>query len=99
MERLFTNITNEDLTFNGTTIVSKKTFTVEGTYEFKVVLDNGAYATAKVEVKEFQTPVSLHVEYPESIELGATITPANGKIYWLDANGTKKMLKPMLALK
>ena len=86
-------ITNEDLTFDGTTIISKKPITAEGTYEFRVVLDNGNYATAKVEVKEFQTPVSLHVEYPDSIELGATITPGNGKIYWLDANGTKKNAK------
>ena len=92
-------ITNKDLTFDGTTIVSKKPFSVEGTYEFKVVLDNGAYATAKVEVKEFQTPVSLHVEYPESLELGATYEPANGKIYWLDANGTKKNAKTVAGAK
>ncbi len=92
-------ITNKDLTFDGETIVSKKAFTVEGTYEFKVVLDNGAYATAKVEVKEFQTPVSLHVEYPESIELGATVAPDNGKIYWLDANGTKRNAKTIAGVK
>ena len=92
-------ITNKDLTFNGTSIVSKKPITVEGTYEFKVVLDNGNYATAKVEVKEFQTPVSLHVEYPESIELGATVVPGNGKIYWLDANGTKKNAKTNAGVK
>lgn len=92
-------ITNKDLTFNGTSIVSKKPITVEGTYEFKVVLDNGNYATAKVEVKEFQTPVSLHVEYPESIELGATVVPGNGKIYWLDANGTKRNAKTTAGVK
>ncbi len=92
-------ITNKDLTFNGTTIVSKKPITAEGTYEFKVVLDNGAYALAKVEVKEFKTPVSLHVEYPEAIELGATIVPANGKIYWLDENGTKKNAKTNAGVK
>ena len=41
------------------TIVSAKELSVEGTYEFKVVLDNGNYKTVKVEVKEFQTPVSV----------------------------------------
>lgn len=62
------NLKNTDLalearkTASGThdyeaTIVSKKALTVEGTYEFKVVLDNGNYKTVKVEVKELSTPV------------------------------------------
>ena len=38
--------------FDGETIHSKRAFTAEGVYEFKVVLNNGNYATAKIEVKE-----------------------------------------------
>ena len=81
-------ITNADLTFDGTNIISAKQIEVEGTYEFRVTLDNGNYATAKIEVKEFQTPVELKVIYPASVELGGTVT--FNKLYWVDANGTQK---------
>lgn len=60
----------------------------EGDYELKVILDNGAFATATVTVKEFQTPVSIRLEYKApSVEL-------NGYNYmkplkFIDANGVK----------
>ena len=60
----------------------------EGDYEFKVILDNGAYATASVTVKEFQTPVSIKLTYQApSVEL-------NGYNYlkdlkFVDANGVE----------
>ena len=57
--------------------VSDRAFTVEGVYEFKVVLNNGNYATAKMEVKEFTTPVELVVEYPATVELGAAVAPVS----------------------
>ena len=79
---------NKNLAFDGETVTSTKAITVEGTYTFKVVLNNGNYATATIEVKEFQTPVELVVEYPEAAELGATVTL--GDLYWLDANKVEK---------
>ena len=79
---------NKNLWFDGDTICSNKAITEEGTYTFKVVLDNGNYATATIEVKEFQTPVKLVVEYPEAIELGTTVDFSD--LYWLDANNVEK---------
>ena len=79
---------NKDLSFDGATILSAKPITAEGTYTFKVVLDNGNYATVTIEVKEFTTPVQLIVEYPEAIELGSTVTW--NELYWLDANKVEK---------
>ncbi len=66
-------ITNKDLWFDGVTIHSNRAFTAEGVYEFKVVLNNGNYATAKIEIKEFTTPVELVLEYPATVELGAEV--------------------------
>ena len=60
----------------------------EGDYTIKVILDNGASATATVTVSEFQTPVSIRLEYKApSVEL-------NGYNYmkdlkFVDANGVK----------
>ena len=82
-------ITSGDLWFDGETIHSKRAFTAEGVYEFKVVLNNGNYATAKIEVKEFTTPVELVLEYPATVELGASIAGSND-LYWLDANKVEK---------
>lgn len=82
-------ITSGDLWFDGETIHSKRAFTAEGVYEFKVVLNNGNYATAKIEVKEFTTPVELVLEYPATVELGASIAGPND-LYWLDANKVEK---------
>ena len=79
---------NKNLWFNGNTICSNKAITKEGTYEFKVVLNNGNYATATIEVKEFTTPVKLVVDYPEAIELGTTVGFSD--LYWLDANNVEK---------
>ncbi len=88
---------NKDLWFDGETVCSNKVISVEGTYTFKVVLDNGNYATATIEVKEFTTPVKLVVEYPEAIELGAKIEGPND-LYWLDANNVEKSAKGKVTL-
>lgn len=61
----------------------------EGTYAVKVILDNGAYATAKWEVKQFATPVSMRIDYPRTtVELGASITP--DQVVYVDANKVEK---------
>ena len=61
-------------------------FDEEGTYTFKVMLNNGAYATATVEVKDFQEPVELKLVYPTAtVELNGKIAPS--KIVFVDANG------------
>ncbi len=63
----------------------------EGTYAVKVILDNGAYATAKWEVKRFQTPVMLIIgTSTDVVELGATIS---GELKYVDANGVVKAAK------
>lgn len=97
------NLKNTDLalearkTASGThdyeaTIVSKKALTVEGTYEFKVVLDNGNYKTVKVEVKEFTTPVKINLVYAApSVELGGVLNV--DKLEYVDANGVVKSAK------
>ena len=60
----------------------------EGNYELKVVLDNGAYATATVEVKEFQKPVEIRLEYKApSVELNGYNFMKDLK--FIDANGVK----------
>ena len=84
-------ITNKDLWFDGVTIHTNRAFTAEGVYEFKVVLNNGNYATAKVEIKEFTTPVELVLKYPATVELGAEV--ALDDLYWLDANKVEKSAK------
>ncbi len=61
----------------------------EGIYTAKVILDNGAFATATWEVKQFQTPVQLRIDYNRTtVELGATIAPT--QIVYVDANGVEK---------
>ena len=61
----------------------------EGTYEVKVILDNGAFATAKWEVKQFATPVQLRIDYPTTtVELGGSITPE--QVVYVDANKVEK---------
>ena len=61
----------------------------EGTYAVKVILDNGAFATAKWEVKQFATPVSMRIDYPRTtVELGASITP--DQVVYVDANKVEK---------
>ena len=63
----------------------------EGTYAVKVILDNGSYATAKWEVKRFQTPVMLIIGTSTNVvELGATIA---GELKYVDANGVVKAAK------
>ena len=76
-------------TDNGWGFDSNETLDEEGTYTFKVVLDNGNYATATVEVKEFQKPVELVVEYPtNTVELNGKTVPTS--INFVDANGVTK---------
>ncbi|MBR5318906.1 MAG: hypothetical protein IKU46_04845 [Peptococcaceae bacterium] len=63
-------------TANGWGFDSTETFDEEGTYSFKVILNNGNYATATVVVKEFQTPVELKVVYPTpAVELNGVTAP------------------------
>ncbi len=76
-------------TSSGWAFDSTETLDEEGTYTFKVVLNNGNYATATVEVKEFQTPVELTIEYPTAaVELNGTTEPE--AINFVDANGVTK---------
>ena len=64
----------------------------EGDYEFKVILDNGKAAYAKVTVKEFQYPVALMLTYKqEAVELGGTAV--RDKLKYVDANGVTKDAK------
>ena len=64
---------------------------VEGTYTFKVMLANGASATATITVKEFQTPVALKMIYKQNtVELdGEAVLD---KLFYVDANGVTKSL-------
>ena len=76
-------------TANGWGFDSTETFDEEGTYSFKVILNNGNYATATVVVKEFQTPVELKVVYPTpAVELNGVTAPT--KVVFVDANGVEK---------
>jgi len=75
----------------GWTILPNANFDEEGTYEFKVVLDNGAYATASITVKEFGTPVGIIFTYDaDSVELASSIAPK--AINWIDANYVTKAI-------
>ena len=61
----------------------------EGTYEIKVVLDNGKYTTVKFEVKEFTIPVALNLKYEaDAVELDSYV--AIDTLQWVDANGVTK---------
>lgn len=63
----------------------------EGKYEVKVILENGDYATAAWEVKRFQKPVELKIQYAtKTVELGGNIT---GKMVYVDENGVQKVAK------
>jgi len=59
----------------------------EGTYAVKVILDNGAIATAKWEVKKFETPVAITITAPATVELGKSVTV---NVAYVDKNGTTK---------
>ncbi|MBR5320113.1 MAG: copper amine oxidase N-terminal domain-containing protein, partial [Peptococcaceae bacterium] len=64
----------------------------EGTYEFKVVLNNGNYKVVTVEVKEFKTPVAINLTYAApSVELGGNLYV--DKLEYVDANGVVKSAK------
>lgn len=64
----------------------------EGSYEVKVVLDNGKYVTVTFEVKEFQTPVALNLTYEaDAVELDSQV--AIDTLEWVDANGVTKDAK------
>ena len=67
------------------------TLDAEGTYSVKVILDNGAYATATWEVKKFQTPVQLRIDTAvNTVALGASIS---AELTYVDANGVEKAAK------
>ena len=60
----------------------------EGTYTVRVILDNGAYATATWEVKKFQTPVQLRIDTAvNTVALGGSI---GASLTYVDANGVEK---------
>ena len=62
----------------------------EGTYTVKAILDNGAFATAKFEVKRFGTPVMMYMELADVVELGKVVAPV---AKYVDANGVTKTAK------
>ena len=70
-------------------VTDGKSFSAEGDYEIRVVLDNGKSATLNFSVKKFDKAVSLNIEYPvKTVELNSeTAVP---DIYFLDANGVMK---------
>ena len=69
----------------------------EGTYEVKVVLDNGKYVTVTFEVKEFTTPVALNLTYEaDAVELDSQV--AIDTLEWVDANGVTKSAKKKVDL-
>ena len=87
--KITASMINLQATDNGWGFDSAETLDEEGTYIFKVVLDNGNYATATVEVKEFQKPVELVVEYPtNTVELNGKTIPTS--INFVDVNGVTK---------
>lgn len=66
-----------------------QTFDKEGSYEIKVVLDNGNYVVVPFEVKRFETPVQILLDYNQSsIELNGTSNVPSVK--YIDANGVKQ---------
>ena len=66
-----------------------QTFDKEGTYEIKVVLDNGNYVVVPFEVKRSETPVQILLDYNQSsIELNGTSNVPSVK--YVDANGVKQ---------
>lgn len=85
-------ITWDSLDENYQVTLNSKTFDKEGTYEIKIVLDNGNFVTVPFEVKQFTTPVQLLLDYDQtSIELGGTSNVPTVK--YVDANGTKQNAK------
>ena len=76
---------------NAIWLLSGVTLDAEGDYTFKVILDNGASATASVTVKEFQTPVELKMVYKQNtVELNGEAVL--NKLFYVDANGVTKSL-------
>ena len=74
------------------TLYIKGGLDAEGTYEFKVVLENGNYKIVTVEAKEFQTPVALELIYAApSIELGGVLYV--DQLNYIDANGVVQSAK------
>lgn len=68
---------------------NNKSFSAEGDYEIRVVLNNGKSATLNFTVKKFDTAVSLHIEYPtQAVELNSKTDAPD--IYFLDANNVMK---------
>ena len=86
---------NEDENYQVT--LNNKTFDKEGSYEIKVVLDNGNFVSVPFEVKQFTTPVGLLLDYDQtSIELAGTSNVPTVK--YVDANGTKQNAKNKVTL-
>jgi len=69
-----------------TTLAVVGGFDAEGTYKFKVALDNGNAVYVTVEVAEFGTPVGIVLEYAApAVELGGTLAPKDFLL--VDAKG------------
>lgn len=92
-----TNLKDKDLSLaynkdNEYYVKVAQTFDKEGSYEIKIVLDNGNYVTVPFEVKRFETPVQILLDYNQtSIELNGTSNIPTVK--YVDANGTKQSAK------
>jgi len=60
-------------------------FEEEGTYTFKVALNDGTSTTASIRIMEAGDPVALSLSYDtDSVQLGASISPK--ALGWLDKN-------------
>ena len=70
--------------------VNNATFDEEGTYEFKVTLENGASATAKMTVKEFDEPVRMILTMKEDSIVAGGGEVAVKRIVMMDANNVAK---------
>jgi len=72
-----------------TATTGNNVFDAEGDYTFSVTLKNGASATAKVTVKEFEEPVAMQLVYKQNtIALGGKAEVK--AVLFVDANGTTK---------
>jgi hypothetical protein len=70
--------------------INNLTFDEEGTYEFKVTLENGASATAKMTVKEFDEPVRMILTLKENNIVAGGGEVAVKRIVMMDKNYVAK---------
>ena len=66
-------------------LINGATFEEEGTYTFKVALDDGTFVKASVKIMKADDPMALSLSYDaDSVQLGASIAPK--ALGWLDKN-------------